>query len=66
MGKTGTAEVCMEVVKEARVLAFAFEEGGRGGNICYSEAIDMDPSLDGIGKMGVKVPSCAGRWWSSS
>jgi hypothetical protein len=45
MGKADTAEACMEVVKDAGVLAFAFEEGGRGGNICYSEAIDVTDEL---------------------
>merc|ERR1719434_556886 len=39
MGKVGTAEACMEKVKDAGILAFAFLEGGRSAGICYSEAI---------------------------
>jgi hypothetical protein len=44
MGKVETAEACMEVVKEAGILAFAFEEQGRLG-ICYSEAIEVTDEL---------------------
>jgi uncharacterized protein YegL len=45
MGKVETAEACMEVVKEAGILAFSFEDRGRGNGICYSEAIDVTDEL---------------------
>ena len=45
MGSTDTAEACMEVVKDAGILAFAFEEPPRGSNICYSEAIEVTDAL---------------------
>jgi hypothetical protein len=45
MGKLETPEACMEVVKEAGILAFSFEDGGRGNGICYSEAIAVTDDL---------------------
>jgi len=45
MGKVETAEACMEKVKDAGILAFAFEDRGRGLGICYSEAIEVTDTL---------------------
>ncbi|CAK0862315.1 unnamed protein product [Prorocentrum cordatum] len=45
MRNADTAEACMELVKQVGILAFAFEEGGRGAGTCYSEAIDVTDDL---------------------
>jgi len=45
MGNTDSAEACMERVKDAGILAFAFESGGRWDGTCYSEAIEVTDDL---------------------
>jgi hypothetical protein len=63
MGTADNAEACMEVVKETGILAFAFEEGGRGGNICYSEAIAVTDELWGQALNDRVNLTCPGGAW---
>ena len=63
MGNTDTAEACMERVKDAGILAFAFESRGRWDGTCYSEAIGVTDDL-WVEALNVRVNlTCPGGAW---
>jgi len=41
LGRLSSAGACMEEIRDRGILAFSFEEGGRGDGSCYSEALDV-------------------------
>ncbi|CAK0826481.1 unnamed protein product [Prorocentrum cordatum] len=63
MGRVDSAEACMERVKEAGILAFAYESGGLWAGTCYSEAIDVTDDLWNQALASRVDLSCPGGAW---
>ncbi|CAK0836936.1 unnamed protein product [Prorocentrum cordatum] len=63
MGTFRSVQACMEKVRDAGILAFAYEEGGFWAGTCYSEAMDVTDDLWNQALASRVDLSCPGGAW---